>query len=239
MNKITSLKQLKDLIPWFNRARYKTIERYNLEQVHEELALRYGFKILLERGESTSEYQSMLFTDMQPRTDTESLNYDENVHPIHSLDIVHIARQLPSNRLDFEGHSYLHLMLDVHNNTFDGKGISVGISLSHATDAEITEELARLLKKIRQELDVPEPNRPPTAKGNTHKKLFAYGVFEYLDLTLWLEVSGHKMKPALIADALPERYFDYDYVRKNTASYARKAMTFEYLEQLKSDIKNK
>lgn len=240
MTKITCRKQLMRMIPWFTANRYKSIEATNLTGVHEELFLRYAVKLYLDRGEPDAELQSELFKERYP----DSLNddthfYDENVHPLHSYDIVNMASQLPKGSLDSGEHDYLHRFGNVESHSFDGKGICVGISLSHATDKEILKELARLLPKVRKELNAPNPKRSNTKKGQAHRKLFYYGVFEYLDLTLWAEVHGYELELSFIADLISHReLITYDYLRKNTVSYAKKAMTFEYLERLKADIKN-
>jgi hypothetical protein len=239
MNKTISQKQLLKLIPWFTENRYKSIQNSSLEIVYEELALRYHIKRAIDMGEPNLELQSELFSDKYQLYQNELIDYpDENVIPLHSYDIARIAKQLPQGSLDSGVHDAFHKFSGIKHSAFDGKGVCVGISLSHATDKEIGEELARLLHKLRAELNVPEPERPHTAQGLAHRKLFYYGVFEYLDLTLWAQIYGYELKLPLIADLISHReLITYDYLRKNTVKYAEKAATFEYLEQFTADIK--
>ncbi|WP_299795174.1 DUF6387 family protein [uncultured Shewanella sp.] len=240
MNKTISQEQLLKLIPWFTESRYRNIQNSSLGTIYEELALRYFVKRALDIGEPDFELQSELFSEKNQATSNELIDYpDENVHPIHSYDIARMAKQLPQGSLDSGEHAYLHQFNDIIHSAFDGKGVCVGISLSHATDKEIGQELARLLTRLRSELDVPEPERPQAANGKKHRKLFSYGVFEYLDLTLWARVYGWKMTPKLITDAIAHKeLITSDYLRKNTVPYAKEAMTFEYLEQFTANIKN-
>jgi len=113
------------------------------------------------------------------------------------------------------------------------------IDLGNATDDEIVEQLRRLLPAIRAELKVDEPQRYPSFKQ--FNDLFACGVFEYLDLTMWARVNNYEIKPSFLSKVICNERFTAKDLSKGgkVVKHANRAMSHEYQEQLSQEIRNK
>lgn len=238
MDKNITKDELLKLIPWFTKSRYSDIKNASDKAIYEELHARFMVHHTFAREDIRLDYQNKLFCERNPLDTNECIEYDnENVTPLHPFEIATMASQLKVCFDDTENYAYLHQFNNIQQNAFDGKGFCVGISLSHATDKQIIQELKVLLKNLRNILDVPEPKRHTAAQNLNRRKLFTHSVFEYLDLTLWGKANGFSITPSLVADMLPHKQVTYDDVRKKTLPFAEKALTFEFLEQFKADIK--
>jgi hypothetical protein len=111
----------------------------------------------------------------------------------------------------------------------DNKAI-ISLNLAYASDNDIIEELRPLLKQIREDLNV-KPIKKYNLK-DLYEKLFFYGVFEYLDLTLWAKAHKYTIESPFLSKTIKDGMFEYYEILGKVQRNAMSAISDEYLEQL-------
>ena len=129
----------------------------------------------------------------------------------------------------FDKDEYIHKVLNT-GSILCSTQAKISIDLRFATNAEILNELEKLLPILRKDIDNKEPKR----YNFNHKcySLFSCCVFEYLDLTLWAKANGHELTNKSLARILNNGNFDEKEIVSKVRKHAMHALSDEFIDQL-------
>jgi hypothetical protein len=254
-----------ELPNWFTKDRYLKIKRSPINVIDDELATRRYLDHESREGNFDDNEYEELFDERAPFVREQSIENheftDENVKALNTLNVIQMYSNLQRNGVDLSvsresynnSESLNNLCKPVHltsamqaTNNIDGVGLFMGISLSHATDGEILEEVSRLLKKTRKELyENKSLNRKSPSRFNLQEmydNLFYWPVFEYIDLNIWARTKGIRLSRTYYREAfdlLRYKKFEPHQISGSIKRNAEHAISFEFAEQLKHLMKNR
>lgn len=243
---------------WFTKERYLRIKKSPIDVLDDELFLRRFLNKESKDGNFDEPEYEELFDKRSLSYETKTTNCysfsDDNVKELLTFDVIRIVENLRDNGVDLSlsDASFDDICKPIHltsavqaNESIDGAGLFVGISLSHATDGEILEELSRLLKKARQELyEKKLLKRKKPLRFNLQEmydNLFYWPVFEYLDLSIWARTKGIRLSRTYYREAfdlLRYKKFEPHQISCSIKRNTEHAISYEFAEQLKRLMKN-
>lgn len=221
--------QINQLPGWFKPERYLNIEKVSpYENILDELSIRYYVKTSLDRGNPDHELLTELFSDT--KTFYSSIptptNTSRNIEPL----VVGHAATIANSLLAMEQNEWLTYVHKHESLRMHGGDVFVGLDLRFATDNELLLELKKLLPKLREDLDIKRPKR-----YRVHEKidnLFYWGVFEYLDLTIWAQSNNNTISNNLLAKVINSEKFTPKEIASSVKDNALTSISFEFREQL-------
>ena len=253
-----------ELPKWFTKDKYLKLKKSSINVIDDELALRRQLDQESREGNfELTEYKELFEGQSYLFQEQIANNYefpDENVRALSTFDVIHMYSNLQKNGVDLSlsresfdnSESLNNLCKPIHltsavqaNDSIDGTGLFIGVSLSHATNAEILEEVARLLNKTRKELYQNKSlNRKSPSRFNLQEmydNLFYWPVFEYIDLSIWARTKGIRLSRTYYReafDSLRYKKFEPHQISGSIKRNAEHAISFEFAEQLKHLMKN-
>lgn len=214
MSKIDCIKQLNKLAKWYKPERYEWVRNASLERIRDELTTRRcAYHELNNDKEHYYDCVKELFAsgdtaEINPKIrsndQSDTLDYDDSlikelfktdVYPISKSDVLvqaHLNKQYGgdidpfslTNRHDFK--------------IGENEELWLNLPITHMNDTDILNEVARLLKVLRN----PLPTLPKFKIKSQLSRLQRGGIFEYLDLSIWEEYNGYSITGAIKAIAI-------------------------------------
>lgn len=209
MQEISSASEVKKRAKWYRPERYEWVKDASEWQILEELGVRWLAYNEMEKGNYKSVEIEQIFSgeiDLPVRNDNISisiknkleqatskeekikllLNLNYGVSPVTACDAMAITH--PSRKKDQDVWS----KDNIHDIEFPSNGdVWVNLPIEYMRDSDILAEVKKLLGAIRVVQEVPEPKDFYIAPRITRLK--EGGIFEYLDLKLWLQINDIKI----------------------------------------------